>query len=286
MSEIRLRTLGRHARAFLEGFLEGPPRRDVPNGNGGSEPDPPSERKPFPRAGIDGFLSHFVFTIRLNRGEQAGELFSYTWPVAVQTVARTDPFIYRRGEARARFSLAKGSRLPTTLSEEEFLATPPDFFEEGKETIFLQILNLDAKGETPYGAMRCILGETFKREYPDIFQPSFGAAQSLSGRGLPGKIFFVPNGIFETPFGALHTRPKALLGSHITSIPPIGSSPSLLEPIPLDSVEELRRRGVRSLAEGDPSEATLIALAHPLDAEVYESGGDLFQSVERSIERK
>jgi hypothetical protein len=174
---------------------------------------------------------------------------------------------------------------------QDFLTIPPKFFEDGKETIFLQILNLDARGETPWGPMRCILGETFKREYPDIFQPSYGAAQSLAGRGLPGKLFFVPNGIFETPFGPLHTRPKALLGSHITSVPPIGSSPSLLQPIPLDSVEELRtiaKQGgsleAQALESVEPT-ATLVALAHPIDALLFEQGELAFSSVERAIAR-
>lgn len=272
------RELGRNIRAFIDGFLdkrrpERPGSDEVAAGNGA----------PFPRAGIDGFLSHFVFTIRMNKGPRAGELFTYTWPVAIQTVVRSDPFIYHRSaNPSMEFPLPSGSRLPRQCAEQDFLTTPPDFFEEGKETIFLQIMNLDARGETPYGPMRCILGETFKREYPDIFQPSYGAAQSWGDSGgLPAKIFFVPNGIFETPFGALHTRPKNLLGRFITSVPPIGSSPELLEPIGLDSVEELRANP--SALPATPA-ATLLALAHPLDALVH--GDDLFHSVERSIARK
>lgn len=240
----------------------------------------------FPQAGIDGFLSHFVFTFRINRGEHAGEIHSYTWPAAIQTVVRSDPFIYRKGkEHTVEFPLPDGSKLPRKVSEAEFLTVPDGFFDEGKETIFLQILNLEARGTTEYGPMRCILGETFLREYPDIFQPSYGAAQSLEGVGLPGKLFFVPNGIFETPFGALHTRPKALLGSRIEGVPPIGSNPELQHAIALDSVDELRERSVRSLADGENSAATLLALAHPIDAALHESGETLFQTVETAIAR-
>jgi len=47
--------------------------------------------------------------------------------------------------------------------------------------MFLQIMNLDARGDTPYGPMRCILGETFKREYPDIFK-TFVRGRSVAGR--------------------------------------------------------------------------------------------------------
>jgi hypothetical protein len=260
--------MGKMLRAFLEGFSESP----------GLTVE--EEISPFPGSGIDGFLSHFVFTFQINKGKKAGEIFSYTWPAAIQTVARSEPFIFR-GELSnqtARFPLPKDSQLPREITGKDFLTNPPGFFVEGRETIFLQILNLDARGETPYGPMRCILGETFKREYPDIFQPSFGAAQSLNGKGLPGKIFFVPNGIFETPFGALHTRPKNLLGKHITAIPPIGSSPELLEQIPLDSVEELRaNRGVLP----EVPQATLLALAHPLDAALI--GDNLFEKVEQAI---
>lgn len=246
----------------------------------------PGKQKRFPAAGIDAFLSHFVFTIRIEEGERKGQLISYTWPAAIQSVARSDPFTYKKGAKKqtVSFPLPARSQLQREISESDFLTVPEGFFESGKETIFLQILNLDAWGETPWGKMRCILGETFKREYPDIFQPSFGAAQSLKGKGLPGKLFFVPNGIFETPFGALHTRPKALLGTEINSVPPIGSSPSLLQPIPLDSVESLRAniKSGKSLDSLRPA-ATLVALAHPIDALVFETGEEAFASVERAI---
>src|SRR6476620_10764583 len=181
------------------------------------------KKNEFPPAGIDGFLSHFVFSLRINRGEYAGAVLNYTWPAAIQTVARSQPFIYRKGKSHtAEFPLPPGSKLPRQVSEKDFLTVPPDFFEDGKETIFLQILNLDARGHIEDKPTRCILGETFLAAYPDIFQPSFGATQSLGHKGLPAKIFFVPNGIFETPFGSLHTRPKALLGAEIDAIPPVG----------------------------------------------------------------
>ena len=240
------------------------------------------EEKAFPPAGIDGFLSHFVFTLRINKGDFEDEILSYSWPAAIQTVVRSDPFIYEGPEAehRVEFLLPEESSLPPKLTEVDFMAVPPRFFESGKETIWLQILNLDARGETEYGPIRCILGETFRRDYPDIFQPSFGAVQSLHGRGLPGRLFFSPNGIFETPFGAFHTRPKILLGTKIDSIPPIGSNPSLLGPIPLDSVDDLRANpGIQPEVPG----ATLVALAHPLDAQLQ--GEDLFGLVETSIAR-
>lgn len=273
MTEKRTHELGRSLRAFIEGFLEDPGVIVPGDKHVG-------EAAAFPSAGIDGFLSHFVFTIQFNKGERKGEIFSYTWPAAIQTVARSDPFVYQGSSANhtVEFPLPKKSKLPRKISEKDFFTTPPDFFEEGKEVIWLQILNLDARGETPYGPMRCILGETFKREYPDIFQPSFGAAQSLGRSGLPAKLFFSPNGIFETPFGALHTRPKNLLGAKVDAVPPVGSSPELLEPIGLDLVEELRENpGVLPKVPA----ATLIALAHPIDALLH--GEDLYQKVEGAI---
>jgi hypothetical protein len=271
MDENRLRDLGKGLRALIEGFTEGPsPSRTDGDGSATG----------FPDAGIDGFLSHFVFTVRINRGAQAGAVFSYTWPAAIQTVARSKPFIHPGDTEKctAEFPLPNESALPRKMSGADFLATPPGFFEAGKETIFLQILNLDARGQTPFGPMRCILGETFRKEYKDIFRPSFGAAQSLGKTGLPAKLFFVPNGIFETPFGALHTRPKALLGARIEKVPPVGSSPELLEPIPLDLVDDLR---ANPKEPPEPPLATLIALAHPIDALLH--GPDLFQTVERAI---
>jgi len=251
---------------------------------------PERGERPFPRAGIDGFLSHFIFSVRVNAGDLAGQVFAFTWPSAIQTVVRSEPFVYQGRQARhqVEFPLPQGSQLPRNLSEEEFVAIPPGFFEEGKETIWLQILNLDARAQTDLGPIRSILGETFNREYPDIFQPSFGAAQSLGERGLPGRLFFSPCAIFETPFGAFRTRAKALLGSRIESIPPVGSNPELLGAVPLDSVEQLRAARPtpgNAAAEAVPEQAaaTLLALAHPIDAELQAE--DAFQAVESAIAR-
>lgn len=239
----------------------------------------------FPPAGIDGFLSHFIFTVRINKGDLAGEVFSYTWPASIQTVVRSEPFIYEGPQARHRveFTLPDGADLPRTLTEDEFIAVPKGFLQPGKETIWLQILNLDARGQTDYGPMRCILGATFKREYPDIFQASFGAAQSIGERGLPARLFFNPNGIFETPFGNLHTRPKALLGTRIDQVPPVGSSPEMLGPIALDSTDDLRSAKGGTLPE--PPTATLMALAHPIDAKLQGDERELYEIVEKAIAR-
>ncbi len=237
----------------------------------------------LPPAGIDGFLSHFNFSFRVNRGEYAGNVYRYTWPSAVQSVARSEPFIYRKGEThRATFPLPKGSTLPDSMTEADFLTIPEGFFENGKETAFLQILNLSATGEMGEYKSACFLGQTFKDKYPDIFQPSFGAVQSLGRQGLPAKIFFVPNGIFVTPFGDLHTRPKALVGDHIDAIPPVGSSPKIQGAIELDAVEELRAKKVRAFTEGEGT-ATLTALDHPIDGLLNIAEGELFQYVQTAI---
>src|SRR5712691_1815743 len=109
----------------------------------------------FPPAGIDAFLSHFVFTIRIDQGDRKGELISYTWPAAIQSVARSNPFTYKKGAAKqtVKFPLPTKSELQREISEKDFLTVPKNFFEAGKETIFLQILNLDARGDTPWGKM-------------------------------------------------------------------------------------------------------------------------------------
>jgi len=200
MSSEELHGLGSNLRAFLEGFLQ---PGEVPSGPGA----------PFPPAGINGFLSHFVFTLRVERGDGEGQVVNLNLPSALQSVVRSSPFVYRgRDQNHAvEFPLPEGSALPRRLTEAEFLTVPPNFFEVGKETIFMQILNLDARAETSIGPIRIILGETFRREYPDVFQPSFGGIVSLGASGFPAKLFFSPNAVFETRFGAIRTRPKALV---------------------------------------------------------------------------
>src|SRR5947209_378749 len=50
---------------------------------------------PFPHAGVDGFLSHFIIMIRFRAGPMAGRTVSFTSPPAVQAVSRSEPFIYQ-----------------------------------------------------------------------------------------------------------------------------------------------------------------------------------------------
>lgn len=283
------RSVGAELRAFFEGFLgigagiaagAGAEAGELSRGAAGGV------GKALPQAGVDAFLSHFVLAIEFRDPAQAGQrsgLTTLSLPAAVQTVVRSHPFQYGAKGHRADFPLPAGSSLTRSITEQDFLITPPAFFEDGKETVWLQILNLDAKAETPLGPVRIILGETFKREYPDIFQPSFGGAQSLRGSGFPARLFFSPNAVIETPLGAFKTRPKALVGAEINEFPPVGSYPSLLEPVGLDRVERLRSNRTAVLAADSEPDATITALAHPIDANLV-SQSEAFAAVEAKIQ--
>lgn len=247
---------------------------------------PPIERDatpvgPFPKSGIDSFLSHFIIAIKFSKGKLAGQLISLALPAAIQTVARSEPFIYRgSGNQSARLQLPNGSNLASTINETDFFVKPPGFFTAGKQHVWLQILDIDAKTETAAGTIRIILGDTFKKEYPDLFEHSLGVAESLGASGFPAKLFFSPNSIIETPFGRFKTRAgKALVGERITQFPPIGSAPTLFEPVPIDSVEDLRtsqkgKTSLRPVALSAPfqtststgtSSGTITGLSHPID---------------------
>jgi hypothetical protein len=238
---------------------------------------------PFPPAGIDGFLSHFVIAIRFLRGEQQGQLVAFTLQPAVQTVARSAPFLYQGAQKhQIRVPVPQSSTLPDTINEDLFLAKSPKFFIPGKEQVWLQILNLDARGETSFGPIRIILGETLKRDYPDLFYPSLGLAQSIGRAGFPARFFFSPVGVFETPLGAFRTRPKILEARRIVEIPPIGSV-SINETIQLDSVEDLRAAGGPQEARNVSPVAELVGLAHPIDAALRIPGEEAFASVDQRI---
>jgi hypothetical protein len=216
---------------------------------------------PFPAAGIDSFLSHFIIAIKILQGTQAGQTMNLALPSALQSVSRSDPFTFQGGSANQSVTipLPSGSRLPNTISFRDFAVQPPGFFTAGTQQIWLQILDLDARLDTPSGTVRITLGETFKREHPTLFAPSFGAAQSLGASGFPARLFFSPNAIIETPFGAFHTRAgKALVGDQVTQFPPIGSAPTLLQPVLLDSIDNPSGTG----------DAEIIGLAHPIDAAI------------------
>jgi len=162
--------------------------------------DQMGEAKDFPKARIGGYMSHFRIVIEVTIAESR-RVISIVSPLAAQSVAWSDPFVYGEQEAGHTVSIPKpkGSQLPDKISETDFIEKPSEFFVPGKETIWLQILNLDARMNSDLGPIRIILGETLKREYPDIFHPSLGAAQSLGKRGFPARLFFNPLAISE-PF--------------------------------------------------------------------------------------
>lgn len=236
----------------------------------------------FPGAGIDAFLSHFVIGIRFHTGDRADDFFTFSLPAAIQTVVRSRPFVPARDGERAVLPLPRRSGLAGEIRRDDFLVAPRGFFAPDREQVWLQILNLDAKGETPFGPVRVILGETLKREYPDLFQPSLGVAQTLGERGFPARLFFSPTAVIETPLGAWKTRPKALVGAQINEFPPVGSYPTLQEPVPLDPVESLRTLDDPFAADGLAPVATINALAHPIDAVVHDPEV-AFDAIERSL---
>lgn len=244
--------------------------------------------KPFPKKGTDGFLSHFIITVEMLQGEMAGKVFTLNMPSAMQTVARSEPFIYK-GSAfnhKAELTLPDGSKLPNTIVESDFLNKPNGFFEEGKETVWMQILNLDARMEdTPIGPIRIILGETVKREYPDIFQPSLGVAQALSKNGgFPAKLFFNPYAVIETMLGNMRAIHGNLSYGRTVDFPPIGTPISICELIPLEAVEDVRTTmAFRAVEPSIKPIARIIALAHPIDTSMQISGSEAHSMIENMI---
>lgn len=243
---------------------------------------------PFPGEGVDGFLSHFIIMIEFLKGPWAGQIVSLDMPTAVQTVSRSAPFVYNGTSAKhsVNLHLPKGCTLANKVSETDFLNRPSEFFQKGRETVWMQILNLDARATHPVlGPVRIILGETLKRSYPDLFRPSLGIAQSLGSSRFPARLYFNPYAIIETSFGAFRAIHGTLSYGRVVSFPPVGTPVSIAECIPLESVEDVRKAGNPTKITGNPI-ARIIALAHPIDVALQLTGDEAFKSVERLIETK
>lgn len=243
---------------------------------------------PMPGEGVDGFLSHFIIMIEFLKGPWASQIVSLDMPTAVQTVSRSAPFIYRGSSARhsAQIPLPKGCTLKNRVSEKDFLNRPDEFFQPNRETVWMQILNLDARANHPVlGPVRIILGETLKRSYPDIFRPSLGIAQSLGSSRFPARLYFNPYAVIETSFGAFRAIHGTLSYGRVVAFPPVGTPVSISQCIPLESVEDIRKAGNPAQVTGDPV-ARIIALAHPIDVGMQLPGDEAFLSVERLIETK
>jgi hypothetical protein len=209
-------------------------------------------------------------------------------------VTWSDPFIYE-GAAKnheVKVPLPQGSRLSGTIKESDFFERPSEFFQEDRETVWLQILNLDARMEHPtIGEMRIILGETLKREYPDLFLPSLGGAQSLSSNGgFPARLFFNPCAVMETPFGAMRAVHGVLSYGRVTDFPPIGTPVTIRQAIAVEDVTRLQRRVLEGtyshVSDMASAVARIVALSHPIDCEIHLGGQETFDFVERLIANK
>jgi hypothetical protein len=237
---------------------------------------------PFPNADMDGFLSHFVLMVEFTTGSLKGQYSTITMPMAVQTVSRSSPFIYEGTAANHSVSipLPGRSKLDSVIRESDFFIRPADFFQRGKEVVWMQIVNLDARAETQVGPIRIILGETLKLEYPDFFRPSLGVAESLGNCGFPARLFFNPVAILETEFGTFRAVHGILAYGRITGFPPIGAAVTISNIIPMEPLEQIleRRQGKRQQID---SPIRIIALSHPIDVPMQVAGYDAFGVVEQ-----
>lgn len=249
--------------------------------------------KPFPPADIDGFLSHFIISIEFLQGAPKGRVITFVMPPASQTVARSNPFVYQGPQAKhvVTTPLPSGCTLSPTISESDFIEKPSEFFTPGRENVWLQILNLDARMDHPdLGPVRIILGETLKREYPDLFQPSLGAAESLGRRGFPARLFFNPIAIIETKLGAFRAVHGTLAYGRTTEFPPIGTPVTIRDVTPLEGVKEIRRAARKQKIEATQvgivkPTAQIIALSHPIDVAFRLPGDAVFRQVEARTTR-
>lgn len=245
---------------------------------------------PFPDAMVAGYLSHFIMAFEFLAGDLRGRMLSIVSPPAAQTVSWGQPFIYRGPSAKheVKMPLPSTCTLPGTITEKDFLTRPAEYFQEGKETVWLQILNLDAHMTTDLGPIRIILGETVKREYPEIFQPSLGVAQSLGRKGFPARLFFNPIAIVETPFGAFRATHGTLSYGRINGFPPIGTPVTINDMVPLEDVDEVRKLAKKGLLDEvvPMPTARIVALSHPIDVGFQMSGEDAFKAVELGISRR
>ncbi|GET41984.1 hypothetical protein [Microseira wollei] len=251
------------------------------------------EISPFPDSKIGVYLSHFRISIEFLREEMAGRIMSVVSPMAIQSVSWGKPFIYEVSSSnhQVQIPVPSNSTLANTISESDFLNRPPKFFQKGKETIWLQILNLDARMDSEIGPIRIILGETLKREHPDIFKPSLGVAQSLGRKGFPAMLFFNPYALIETPLGSFRAIHGTLSYGRVTAFPPVGTPVSICECIPLEHIDEIREMmsslsltSVPTSVQTTQPLARIIGLSHPIDMELQVSGEEAFNLVERCIE--
>jgi hypothetical protein len=141
---------------------------------------------------------------------------------------------------------------------------------------------------TELGPIRIILGETVKREYPEIFQPSLGVAQSLGKKGFPARLFFNPIAIVETPFGSFRATHGTLSYGRINGFPPIGTPVTINDMVPLEDVDEVRNLAKKGMLDDvvPMPTARIIALSHPIDVGFQMSGEDAFKAVEMGIGRR
>lgn len=244
---------------------------------------------PFPEPMIGAYLSHFIIAFEFLAGDKKGQILSVVSPPASQSVSWSKAFTYDpQAKHEVSIQVPDKSGLPGSIKESDFVQRPNDYFRSGKETMWLQILNLDARMETELGPIRIILGSTMKREYPEIFQPSLGAAQALGEKGFPARLFFNPIAVVETPFGKFRATHGTLSYGRVHSFPPIGTPVTISDMVPLEPVDAVRELAAQKRLSDVVAmvPARIVALSHPIDVGLQFKGDEAYHAVERAIAAK
>lgn len=207
---------------------------------GGIDPPAPGaavERtEPFPRGGTDLLLLNVSGVMRTG-----GQRQRLAFASCLATVRRSDPFLFRN-DATVAFppQIRQPDDGDEILRRDDLGNIPGGLFIAGRETIWLELLDLDARGLVDGSPGRLVLGETLRREHPDLHERALGVLQSSLGAGFPARCALALPAVLITPRGTFKLGPDSFATAEVSGLADAAGF-RLTGRVDLFRVEELRR---------------------------------------------
>lgn len=168
-----------------------------------------------------------------------GQRLRFVFPSCLATVRRSDPFLFQTGAA-VHFPPRRNDGSEEAVRSDDFGNMPAGSFVAGTETVWLELVDLDARGTVEGDAGRLLAGETLLAEHPDLHERALGVLRSSLGAGFPARLVFALQAMIVSPRGTFKLGPDSFVTAEVAGLSRADNL-RLASYADLFQVEEIRR---------------------------------------------
>jgi len=155
-------------------------------------------------------------------------------------------FLHRASAVRLPATTRSSDDAEDILHRRDFGDLPASLFIPGREAVWLELVDLDARSTVDGGPWRLLLGASLRAEHPDLHERALGVLQSLTGSGFPARLALTIPAVLVAPGGTFKFGLDSFVTATINGISDAAAF-DLVRRVGLFRIEDLRRQreGVR-----------------------------------------